>query len=158
MKPPGLSPTQAISWGGLVAGLLDIGAVFAFWAARDVAPQTILQSIATSILGPAAFEGGAAAATLGLFLHFAVSFTFAAAYVVASDRVPVLRSRPVVFGIAYGAVAYAAMTFVVVPLSLAEFGGWPPPLLNLAASLSIHLFLFGPPIAVAASWISGPKV
>lgn len=149
--------TGAILWGGFVAGVLDIAAVFAFWAARDVAPATILQSIATSVLGREAFALGAPAVLLGLFLHFAVSYVFAAAYVGVSSRVRLLRTRPVRFGIAYGAVAYMVMTFVVVPLSRADFGGWPPPPVNLAASLFIHLFLFGLPIALAASRIAASE-
>jgi uncharacterized membrane protein YagU involved in acid resistance len=154
MRNRSLTPAGAIFWGGLVAGILDIGAVFAFWLARGVMPPAILQSIASSVLGPAAFETGAGAAALGLFLHFAVSFAFAAAYVIVSSRMRVLRARPVAMGIAYGILAYVIMTFIVVPLSRAGFGGdWPPPPVNLAASLFIHLFLFGLPIALAASRI-----
>lgn len=152
-----LSAAGAIAWGGLVAGVLDIAAVFAFWAVKGVAPTVILQSIATSVLGREAFELGASTVLLGAFLHFAVSYVFAAAYVLASLRARVLRSRPVTFGIAYGVVAYVIMTFVVVPLSRAEFGSWPPPLINLAASVFIHLFLFGLPIALAASRIAEPS-
>lgn len=150
-----LNAAGAIALGALAAGVLDIGAVFAFWAARDVAPLVILQSIATSVLGQGAYEQGASAASLGLFLHFAVSFVFAAAYVAASAWLPLLRSRPVAFGLAYGALAYVIMTFAVVPLSLMETRPWPPPLVNLAASISIHLFLFGLPIALFASRIGG---
>jgi uncharacterized membrane protein YagU involved in acid resistance len=157
MRQPGFSATRAILWGGLAAGVLDIAAVFAFWLAKGVGPLTILQSIATSVLGREAFELGAFAVLVGVFLHFAVSYVFAAAYVVASSRVPVLRSRPVMSGVAYGVIAYVIMTSVVVPLSRADFGDWPPPLINLAASLFIHLFLFGLPIALAASRIAEPE-
>jgi uncharacterized membrane protein YagU involved in acid resistance len=156
-----LGATGAVVWGAALAGALDIAAVFAFWAMRDVAPATVLQSIASAVLGRAAYEQGPGAAALGLALHFAVSLTFAAAYVVASGRVRVLRSRPAVFGLAYGALAYVIMTFVVVPLSLMDARPWPPPLVNLAASIFIHLFLFGLPIALVASrigaGISGAK-
>lgn len=156
MRHRKLSAAGAIAWGGLAAGVLDIAAVFAFWSVKGVAPAVILQSIATSVLGREAFGLGASAVLLGTLLHFAVSYVFAAAYVVASLRARVLRSRPVAFGIGYGVVAYLVMTFVVVPLSRAEFGSWPPPLINFAASVSIHLFLFGLPIALAASRIVEP--
>jgi hypothetical protein len=87
-----------------------------------------------------------------------VSFVFAASYVVVSARAAMLRARPVLFGPLYGVAAYVIMTFAVVPLSRAEFGGsWPPPLVNLAASLFIHLFFFGLPIAFAASRIGGSR-
>ena len=156
MRQPGFSATRAVVWGGLAAGVLDIAAVFAFWLVKGVGPLTILQSIATSVLGREAFELGALAVLVGACLHFAVSFVFAAAYVAASSRVHVLRSRPMMFGVAYGLIAYVIMTFVVVPSSRADFGSWPPPLVNLAASLFIHLFLFGLPIALAASRIAVP--
>jgi uncharacterized membrane protein YagU involved in acid resistance len=150
------STPAAIIVGGLIAGVLDIAAVFAFWAVRDVPPTTILQSIASSVLGGDAFTLGMVATAIGLLLHFAVSLVFAAAYVIASARVRLLRLRPIPLGIAYGALAYVIMTFVVVPLSRAEFGQtWPPPLVNLAASVFIHLFLFGLPIALCASRIEG---
>lgn len=147
-------PTAIVA-GGLVAGILDLAAVVAFWSVRDVPPGPILRSIATSVLGPEANDMGHPAEALGLFLHFAVSFTFAATYVLVSARAPAMRGRPFLSGIGYGAIAYVIMTFVVVPLSRADFGfTWPPPLVNLAASVSIHLFLFGLPIALAASRIS----
>lgn len=152
MRRLAFNATTAILVGAFVAGVLDIAAVFAFWAVRDVPPTAILQSIASAVLGRDAHALGAPAVALGLFLHFTVSLVFAAAYVGVASRLPVLRTRPVVFGLAYGAAAYVIMTFIVVPLSRAEFGGeWPPPLVNLAASVSIHLFLFGLPIALAAS-------
>lgn len=151
MRRLALNATTAILVGAFVAGVLDIAAVFAFWAVRDVPPTAILQSIASAVLGRDAYALGAPAVALGLLLHFTVSLVFAAAYVGVASRLPVLRTRPVVFGLAYGAAAYVIMTFIVVPLSRAEFGEWPPPLVNLAASVSIHLFLFGLPIALAAS-------
>lgn len=152
-----LSPLSAIVWGALIAGVLDIAAVFAFWAVRNVSPGAILRSIASSLLGPAADAGGAAEALIGLTLHFAVSFAFAAAYVIASLRIPSLQARPLLLGPLYGIVAYVIMTFIVVPMSAATFKGpWPPPLENLAASLAIHLFLFGLPIAWFASRMRSP--
>jgi uncharacterized membrane protein YagU involved in acid resistance len=147
-----LSAGSGIILGGLVAGVLDIAAVFAFWATNGVSPFTILQSIASARFGAASFDHGTGSALIGLFLHFAVSFVFAAGYVVAASRAPILRARPVVFGLVLGLVAYLVMTFMVVPLSNATFGAsWPPPALNLAVSLFIHLALFGLPIALVTS-------
>lgn len=157
MQRSSYGAVTAVIVGALAAGLLDIAAVFTFWALRGVAPTAILQSIASSVLGADAFSLGFSAAMLGLLLHFTVSFVFAAAYVAVSAWLTMLRTRPWLFGIAYGALAYVIMTFLVVPLSRAEFGqSWPPPPVNLAASVFIHLFLFGLPIALAASRIAAP--
>jgi uncharacterized membrane protein YagU involved in acid resistance len=151
MQQRTISARSAVLLGGFAAGTFDLAAVCTFWAARDVPPVAILQSIASAGLGEGAFNGGAGAAMIGLVLHFGVSFVFAAAWVVAASHVGMLRSRPAVCGVGYGIVAYLVMTFAVVPLSLAEFGAWPPALLDLAASAFIHLFLFGLLIALVAS-------
>jgi uncharacterized membrane protein YagU involved in acid resistance len=150
MTLPSFNRTQAILWGGLAAGILDIGMVFAIWAAEGVPPGDILRAIASAVMDTAAYQGGTPAAWLGLFLHFFVSFAFAAAYVITASRVPMLQTRPVLCGIVYGLIAYAVMVYVVVPLSLANFGP-PESMLRMAQSLSIHIFLFGLPIALAAS-------
>jgi hypothetical protein len=146
-----MSPVAAIVWATLIAGVLDIAGVFAFWLTRGVSPGGILRSIATSVLGPAAHEGGTSAALIGLGLHVFVSVLFAAAYVLVATRLRVLTRRPILFGLLYGMLAYVIMVFGVVPLSLADFGSTSPPPVNLAASLFIHLFLFGLPIALVAS-------
>jgi hypothetical protein len=150
MKLPILSPVNAVIWGGLIAGTLDIGTVFAYWATQDVWPAGILQAIASSLLGPAAYEGGAAAAILGFVLHFAVSFVFAGAYVAVASKLSMLITRPVLCGLAYGALAKIIMGEIVVPLSRADFGSGGTAL-QTAISWFIHLVLFGLPIALAAS-------
>jgi hypothetical protein len=152
MQLPAFNRTQAILWGGIAAGILDIGMVFAIWAAEGVAPADILRAIASAVMDTAAYQGGTPAALLGLFLHFLVSFVFAAAYVIAAGRLSILLTRPILCGLVYGLIAYAVMVYVVVPLSLANFG---PPAsgLRMAQSLFIHTFLFGLPIALVASRI-----
>lgn len=146
---PTFNRVEAILWGGLVAGCLDLGAVFTYWATQGTTPIGILQAIAMSLMGPAAFQGGYLAALLGLVLHFGVSFAFAGVYVVAAMRFPVLKSRPFIFGLIYGLIAYLVMSKVVVPLSRADYGTGTP--LQISISLFIHLVLFGLPIALAAS-------
>ncbi len=152
MRLPTFNRTQAILWGGLAAGILDIGMVFAIWAAEGVAPADILRAIASALMDTAAYQGGTPAALLGLFLHFLVSFVFAAAYVIVAGRLSILLTRPVLCGLVYGLIAYVVMVYVVVPLSLANFG---PPAsgLRMAQSLFVHTFLFGLPIALVASRI-----
>lgn len=152
MTLPFFSRTEAIVWGGLAAGILDIGTVFAIWAAEGVMPSGILQAISSSVMGLAAYEPANAgvAVPLGMVLHFFISFVFAAAYVFAAERIPMLKARPVLCGLVYGVVAYLVMTYIVVPLSLANFGG-PADAWRLAQSLFVHLVMFGLPIALAAS-------
>ena len=49
----------AIVVGGIAAGALDIVYAFTVYGVRGVAPLTILQSIASGVLGREAFRGGA---------------------------------------------------------------------------------------------------
>jgi hypothetical protein len=152
VKNTSFGPIGAVFWATLLAGTLDIGAVFAFWAPRGVPPSTVTQSIASSITGAAAYQGGMGSIALGIFLHVFVTVVFATAYVLVAMRAKFLTTRPLLWGPLYGLLAYVIMVFGVVPMSNAQFGGsWPPPPLDLAVSLAIHLLLFGLPIAWVAS-------
>ena len=106
--------------GGLVAGTIDIGAACLLNHVKGVL-VVVLHAIASGRAhGKAAFHGGTTTAVAGLLLQWAMSLIIAAIHVIASIRLPVLRARWVVGGLAYGAVVYTVMTFVVVPLSRAS--------------------------------------
>ncbi len=50
----------AIFWGGLACGVLDITQACIAWGIQNqVPPQRIFQSVASGLLGPKAFQGGA---------------------------------------------------------------------------------------------------
>src|SRR6202789_2865786 len=76
---------RAILAGGFIAGTLDIGAAVALY---HISPITILQAIASGLLGKASFAGGINTALLGLVLQWAMSLIIAAIYVLAADRLP----------------------------------------------------------------------
>ena len=136
--------------GGGVGGLLDIIYAIVLWGfILGGSPVGILQSIASGILGAAAYEGGAATALLGLGLHFFIAFCMALAYVLAAKRLPVLTARPVLMGVLYGVVLFLVMNFVVVPLSAI---GWRPMTLwGAVRALAPHVVFVGPAIALAAA-------
>jgi uncharacterized membrane protein YagU involved in acid resistance len=138
----------AILVGGAIAGALDITYAIVFSAYRGVAPMRVLQSVASGLLGRAAFDGGVPVAALGLCLHFLIAFTIAAIFYLASRRLPFLTRRPVVSGILYGIGVYAVMNLVVLPLS-----AYPPrksfPLIVIVTGLLVHMFFIGLPIALA---------
>jgi hypothetical protein len=131
--------------GGGVGGLLDIIYAIVLWGfILGGSPVGILQSIASGLLGKAAYDGGAATAVLGLALHFCIATCMALAYVLAAKRLPILTSRPILMGVLYGFVLFAVMNFVVVPLSAI---GWRPmkPLGAFRALLP-HILFVGPAI------------
>ncbi len=77
--------------GGVLAGALDITYAIVFNYVRSgVPPVRILQSVASGLLGRAAYSGGAGTAGLGLALHFFIALTAAAC---ASRRVVLSVSR-----------------------------------------------------------------
>ena len=140
----------AIFWGGLACGVFDITQACVAWGIQNHLPPTrIFQSVASGLLGPKSFQGGAKTAALGLFLHFLIAFIWAVIYFVASRRILFLTQRPVIAGLLYGEFVWLIMNCVVVPLSAIH--RWPPRF--DAASVITgpigHMFLVGLPIALA---------
>jgi hypothetical protein len=109
----------------------------------------ILKAIAGGLLGHASFQGGAATAALGLALQWLMSCLIAAIYGVATLNMVAVRSRWILSGLAYGAVVFGVMNYVVVPLSaIGEF-----PTFTVAKFIAnlLAMFLFGLIIAFFAS-------
>src|SRR5262249_29485053 len=109
---------QPIFWGGLIAGTLDICAAFltAWWRA-GIGPVRLLQFVASGLLGPDSFQGGAKTAIVGLALHFLIATIWTIVFYLASRKWLFLIERPVMFGLLYGIAVYTFMNFVVLPLS-----------------------------------------
>ncbi len=139
------------SLGGLVVGVLDILDAFVFFGLRGVPPIAIPQSIASGLLGRAAFRGGLPTAALGMLLHFGISFAVVSVYYAATRWLPVLARRPLVFGPLYGLVVYVVMNYVVLPLSAAVTGSGPKPAAVVVNGLLIHLLGVGLPSALFAA-------
>jgi len=144
----------AIFWGGLMCGVFDITQAFiAFGIQNGAKPATILQSVASGLLGVKAFQGGARTAALGAGLHFVIAFGAATVYYVASRWIPFMTGHAVFSGLLYGEMVFLFMHFVVVPLSAA-----PPGKFTMAVLITGpigHMFLVGLPIALAARKYSG---
>ena len=141
------TPAYPILTGGLIAGALDITAAIVVYAFRGVSPVRILQSVASGLLGPAAFTGGAATATLGLALHFVIATTAAAVFYLASRRLPALVRQPTLWGALYGIGVWLVMNFVVLPLSAVRQQPFNPEM--AALMVLIHIVCVGLPIAYA---------
>ena len=145
----GISPVAAVLGGGLTAALLDITYAFVFFGLRGADPVRILQSVASGLLGKAAYHGGAGAAALGALLHVAIALVMAAVYVAASRVLPALNRRPWLWGPLYGIGCYMVMNYVVL---LLRFGPKPvPPIEVLASGVAIHMFGVGLSIALFAA-------
>lgn len=146
----------AILVGGGIAGTLDILYAIIFSSFRGVAAQTIMQSVASGLLGKAAYEGGAGTASLGLVLHFSMALLIAAIFWFASRRLSFMTRHAVASGFAYGVCVYVVMNFVVIPLSAFPTQMTFTPV-RVAINLVAHMILFGLPIALATRAASTPR-
>ncbi|MCH7861050.1 hypothetical protein ACQKOH_01695 [Sphingomonas sp. NPDC092331] len=133
----------------LVAGTLDIAAaaILALQAGRT--PDGMLRGVASGPF-PGATGWGTAGAALGLAVHFAIMAVMATLFVLAADRLPLLKARRMVAGIGYGVASWAVMNLVLLPLR------WPAVFPHLdpqtvATQLFCHIVLVGIPIALIAA-------
>lgn len=117
------SAARAIVAGGLALGAADIIFAMSYWYAKaGVPPFRIFQSVASGLLGRAAFAGGMASTALGALAHFAIATAMVAVYYLAARRLAALVQRPWRYGAAYGLMLYVVMNYIVVPLSAAPRG------------------------------------
>ena len=134
----------AILSGGLIAGALDItyASLDGLLSGRPIART--LQSVASGLLGRAAFQGGWPHAALGVGLHFCIAVGAATIYYAISRKLRVILDRPWVSGPLFGAIVYFTMNRVVVPLSAAPFH-----IKFRFMGLLVHMLLVGLPIALS---------
>jgi hypothetical protein len=150
------SDLNALLAATVVAAVLDAG--FAFVSYVVIAGrydfESLLQYIASGLLGHGAFSHGGLTgwliAALGFALHLVISFTVAAIYFVAIR--PLARTRPaaIVAGLLYGAAIWVFNDAVVLPLFDTRHepfvGGWYIPF------LIDHALFVGLAIALIADW------
>lgn len=140
--------TKAIVVGGLLGGAGDLLFAIAWAGINGMAPQKLLQVIASGWSGNAAFDGGWNTAAIGFASHFGIALVVAALFSMLATRMPALLERPLVAGIVLGIATFLVMRLIVLPLSAFPF---PVKMFTLGAGLDLlsHMFLFGTPIAFA---------
>lgn len=145
-----LSAVEAIIAGGAAAGACDITYAIVFSRVRSgVAPSRVLQSVASGVLGAAAYSGGWPTALLGLALHFVNALIIAAIFYVAARNIPALTTRAATWGLAYGLGVYWFMLLVVIPLSAVPPRPFPAPIVVITG-IVVHMLGVGLPIALMA--------
>jgi hypothetical protein len=139
---------RTIALATLVAGTLDILMAIIDTLLSGGTVAGMLASVASGPFGDG-IRDNAAAAPLGLLVHFAIMAVMAAVYVLAAQRIPALKTRWWLFGPLYGVGLFIVMYWLVLP---ARFEGFAPPseAVGIAKGLFAHCILVGLPIA----WIT----
>jgi len=141
---------------GAVMAVLDIFYAWANWVVVQhvITTQQLFQSISAGLVGrDAARAGGMQTALLGAFLHVVIAFLWTVGFYLAVRSSATLRgwmrtTRGAIFvGLAFGAVVYLGMNYVVIPLSAA-----PRPMPKLTTQYFInlvqHMVMVGLPVAL----------
>ena len=140
-----LSAARAVLYGTLTVAFLDGLYAVIFFRMRGVGADRVFQGIAAGLLGRDAFRGGLTTAGFGLALHVFIALVVVVVYYAVSDRMRILRSRPLVYGPIYGVLVYAVMNLIVIPLSAG--GGGRYSLWQVLGGLMIHVVGVGLPAA-----------
>lgn len=140
---------RSIVIGTLIVGTLD--AVVYHWIISSVINGypllSVLQYIASGVMGEAAFEGGVPAALLGLFFHYVVSFGVTAVFLLAADRIPLLRRNAILGSLVYGFGVLIVMTMIVIPLSATP--PLPDPTISqIVMNVLDHVLVVGLPLGI----------
>ena len=135
--------------GGVIIGLLHIivqlGIVFSILGGTPF--MSILQYIASGIMGEAAYAGGIGTALLGVVLEFVMTIIIAGIFVFSADRIALLRNNVIVGSLLYGFGVFVVMNVVVVPFSAAAV--LPPPATWLLIEIILeHMLLIGLPLGI----------
>lgn len=138
---------------GLLTGIGD-GLFSSFLAAfvYDSTVTRLFQGVAATLLGPEAFDGGIAAALVGVAMHFGVAFGWSAVFLLLISGLGwirgVLASPYGVIKVAamYGPFIWLVMSLAVIPLLLQR-----PPSINVRwwVQLIGHFPFVGVPIVAS---------
>ena len=148
-------PALAILVGGGLAATFDMIYAIVVSGMHGRSAQWVMQSVASGLMGNAAFESGGTGAVIGTVAHYVIVFVAATIYYLASRRLAALRTHAVVCGILFGVLVYLFMNFVVLPLSAFPFD-LSYPVSRLVQGFVSHGLLVGLPIALAVKWFTAP--
>ncbi|PWG02166.1 hypothetical protein [Sphingosinicella humi] len=142
---------EPIAVGTVVAGTLDLSAaILSAWILKGQSAGDVLRGIAAGPFGDVMRDGGPLAALAGLIIHYGIMAVIAAVFMIAARARPALVRHPVPIGLAYGALTYIVMYWIVLPAR------WPAifPITtpsSVLLSLAFQLFFVGLPIALIAA-------
>jgi len=132
---------QRILLATLIAGTLDIGMAMIETARAGKPIGGMLRGLASGPL-PGAADWGAAGAVTGLVVHYAIMGVMAAVFLIARDRVALVRRHTVAAALLYGVILWLVMYGLVLPLRFGMPFPSPKPT-AIAKQLFAHVVLVG---------------
>jgi hypothetical protein len=130
----------------LLAGTLDISAAVIYYhLAFGVTVATLLQGIASGVLGDKAFMGGLEMVVLGLALHYLIALIWTLIFLLAVRKSTGLRTNLFLVGMVYGVLVWIVMNTIVLPLSNVDHAPFNLP--QAVVGAVILMFCIGLPIA-----------
>jgi len=145
-----MDKTFIIFRAGMITGTLDILAAFLhYYLVTGKDPLFILQYIASALLGPTAFSGGAAMYCTGLLLHYLVAFSFTLFFFWLYPRLNILKRNRILTGIFYGLFIWVVMNLLIVPLS--RIGKFPVTVSGILTGAAILIIAIGLPLSFITS-------
>lgn len=141
--------------GGMAAGTVDFIVATAAQVGRGRAPLDGWRFVASGLVGKAALSEAWWTGPTGIVVHFGLTTIMAGLFVLAARRSPMLLKSLWLSGLAYGALLFVAMNYVIVPHSAVP--RWATPVgfwgnLNGAITHSLFVAL---PIVSAAQYFLG---
>lgn len=122
---------------GLIAGVFDITDNIVMNHYRQISPAQIFRFIASGLVGPRAAAQSAFAVPLGVVMHFALAVFWVGLFYLLARRFAVLARRPVLGGLAYGAVVWMIMNWIALPLSRVPHRATPPLSIRIHGVLAV---------------------
>jgi hypothetical protein len=132
----------------LIAGTLDIAMAMIGTASAGKPITGMLRGLASGPF-PGAGEWGTAGALAGLLVHFAIMAVIATVFILAREKIALVRRHTLLAAAAYGVGVWLVMYGVVLPLRFgAPFPSAQP--VEIAKQLFAHVVLVGLAIGLVA--------
>ena len=111
-------PYRIIFWTAILAGTLDIAAAMINSNLRTgTGPITVLQFIASGVLGREAFSGGLLTAFSSLVFHYFIAFIWTLIFFIIYPGFNLSPKYKIIAGLSYVILIWLIMNLVVLPLS-----------------------------------------
>jgi len=141
-------PLPAFALPGIAAGLIGAVLIDAYLLivfvllTHTLSAAAFYEYVASGAIGPAAYTTPGSV-LFGIAIHLLVGIAWGVGYAFVATRMPQVRARPLLSGIAYGFVVMIAMQLVEVAANIYV----QPTTFSLGNQLIAHTLFFGVPVA-----------